>query len=538
MITIDTEKCVRCGDCARICPVRVYNRIVPPCQAACPIGTDAEGYLSLIVQGKFAEALALNRLVNPMPLTVGRICSHPCETKCHRGKVEEPIAICSLKRFVGDEEIRTGEHQSPAPAPRTHREKVAIVGSGPAGLAAAHSLALAGYPVTVFEAELVAGGMLAWGIPEFRLPKDVVKIEIDDIRALGVRIQTGTRVASLDDLKAKGFKAILLAVGAQQCRILGIPGESGSNVMHCLELMRKVSLGQKVRMGRNVVVIGGGNVAVDGARTALRLGAKKVTLVCLESRETMPAGMDEIKGAEEEGIAILPSRQCLRILREREAVAGVECVKLRSMRFEAGKLITDRMARSEHVISADMIIVAIGQAPDVAGLGGFKAADVGSGSRLKVDPVSMSISEPGVFAAGDAVSGPATVIEAIAAGKRAAVGIDRYLRRKAIPKSEPAPAVVEPMIDRVWGDIQKRQRQLTLELSGEARTASFDEVNQGFDAERAVAEAGRCLGCGVFGIVDMSSCCGTTCALCMDACWKQAIIIAPDERSLSILRSA
>jgi len=198
------------------------------------------------------------------------------------------------------------------------------------------------------------------------------------------------------------------------------------------------------------------------------------------------------------------------------------------MRFEAGKLITDQVARSNHVIPADMIIVAIGQAPDVSGLGGLKAADVSRGSRLTVDPVSMSMSEPGVFAAGDAVSGPATVIEAIAAGKRAAVGIDSYLRRKVIPKSEPPSAVVEPMIDQVWGDIQKRQRQATPELSGDARTASFDEVNQGFKAEKAMAEAGRCLGCGVFGIVDMSSCCGTTCALCMDACWKQAILIAPD----------
>jgi len=527
-IRLDVDRCVCCGDCAAICPVLVYRRVTPPCQAACPLGTDVEGYVSLIAQGKFAEALEVNRRVNPLPLTLGRVCTHPCETKCQRGAVDEPVAICQLKRFVGDRELAAGGRLAVARVAGTRPERVAIVGSGPAGLGAAQSLAAAGYGVTVFEQESIPGGMLHWGIPDFRLPKDIVAREIADIMALGVEMRTGVTVGAspgLDDLRRDGYDAVLLAIGVQQCRLLGIPGEDGPGVYHCLQLMRQLASGQKMDVGENVVVIGGGNVAIDGARAVRRLGARKVTVICVESRQGMPAGAGEVMAAEEEGIGILPSRQCLQIIRRNGRIKAVEYIELASMRFEEGRLITEQKAGTEQTIRADMVLLAIGQFPDVGGISGLGSADIGRGGRISVNPFTMATSRPWLFAAGDAVLGPSSVVEAVASGKKAAAAIDRYLRGEKTPPAVPPAEPPEPMVDRLCGNIPRRARQKGAVLGLGERVASFKEVELGLDAEKAVTEARRCLGCGVFGLVDETSCCSDTCRLCSDTCWQQALTV-------------
>jgi len=527
-IRLDVDRCVCCGDCAAICPVLVYRRITPPCQAACPIGTDVEGYVSLVAQGKFAEALEVNRRVNPLPLTLGRVCTHPCETSCHRGTVDEPVAICQLKRFVGDQELSPGRRPAINRVAGSRPERVAIVGSGPAGLSAAQSLATAGYGVTVFESETTPGGMLHWGIPDFRLPKDIVAREVEDIEALGVEISTGVTVGAspgIEGLHRDGYGAILLAIGVQQCRLLGIAGEDGPGVFHCLQLMRQLALGQKVKVGKNVVVVGGGNVAIDGARAVRRLGAREVTVICVESREEMPAGAGEVVAAEEEGVCILPSRQCLRIIRKNGRVKAVECIELASMRFEEGRLITEQKAGTGHTITADTVLLAIGQSPDVGGIAGLAAADIGRGGRISLNPLTMSTSQPWLFAAGDAVLGPSSVVEAVASGQKAAAAIDRYLRgEKPLPGAPPA-ELPETMVDRLWGNIIRRERQKGDVIGLEERVVSFKEVELGYSMEKAMAEARRCLGCGVFGIVDPAGCCSSTCRLCSDTCWQQALTV-------------
>jgi NADH-quinone oxidoreductase subunit F len=491
-----------------------------------------QGYLSLIQQGRYQEALDLNRQVNPLPLTVGRVCTHPCESNCHRGTVDEPLAICSLKRFLGDEELAHPPARQ-AQTATSGRRKVAVVGSGPAGLAAARDLAGLGYAVTIFEAQPAAGGMLAWGIPRFRLPLKVVEADLAWITAQGVEIRTGSPIGeplSIDALQADGCEAVLLAIGAQRPRGLGIPGEEGAGVIDCLSLMKKVNLGERPFLGENVVVVGGGNVATDGARTALRLGARKVTMVCLEARAKMPAGHEELKAAEEEGVAVLDSRQCLRVIRANGRITGVECVRLESMRFEKGRLYTHPIGRSEHVVTADAVVLAVGQVPDVSGLAGLPASDVSASGQIVVDPVTRSTRRPGLFAAGDAVSGPSTVIEAIASGKRAAQGIHAYLQNGTL---EMMPPVVVPAteVDLVWGDISRRPRLATRMAEAASRLGGFEEVDSGYDRAAAKAEAGRCLACGVFSRVDFNACCGKTCRLCMDNCWQMAITLAGTTRA-------
>jgi NADPH-dependent glutamate synthase beta subunit-like oxidoreductase len=374
--------------------------------------------------------------------------------------------------------------------------------------------------------------MLSWGIPEFRLPHKVVEADIAWILARGVEIRTGYTLgdsSSIDALMVQGYSAVLLAIGAQRSRMLGISGEAGVGVIDCLSLMSQVNTGDRPKLGESVVVIGGGNVAVDGARTALRLGANKVVMVCLEARDKMPAGHEELKAAEEEGVTILDSRQCLRVVRDNGRVTGVECVKLASMRFEMGRLLTNPIGRSEHVVSADAVVVAVGQVPDVKGLAGIPATDISAAGQIIVDPITQATRREGLFAAGDAVTGPSTVIEAIASGKRAARGIDAYLNRTACVTAVQGTVPVTD-IDLMWGSISRHPRQVTRLVDVAERAGSFEEVDHGYDKPAAKSEASRCLGCGVFGRVDFNACCGKTCRLCMDNCWQMAITLAGTTR--------
>lgn len=477
------QPCMLCQDPA--CATAV-------CQQACPAGIDVPRYIRAISEGKFSEAVAVIRQKVPFPAVLGYVCVQPCEAMCRRGKLEETIAIRELKRFAADRDDGLWKQNSKI-APPTGK-KVAIVGSGPAGLTAGYYLAKLGHEVVVLEALPVAGGMMRVGIPSYRLPVEVLEKEIKEIENVGVKIRTNTRAESLDELFKQGYDAVFLATGADKAMRLGVPGEDGPGVTDCLSMLKKVTLGEKVQVGNNVLVVGGGNVAVEGARTALRLGAKKVCILCLECHGEMPAHDEQLTQAQEEGIEILPSQQCLRILREKEAVTGIECIDLKSMRFEKGQLVTSPIPASEHVVLADMVIVAVGQESNLNAISGIPRESILRG-RAVADPNAAVVSKQGLYAGGDVVSGPSSVIEAIASGRRAAMSIDRYLGGEgnidealAPPEGEVAPINTEEL------EREKHRPQIRM-LPRDERVKSFAHVVLGFEEVQAVEEAKRCLRC-------------------------------------------
>jgi len=525
---IDETKCTGCGECAQVCPVELKSEFdqgmgtrkaiykpfaqaipnlytidkkgTPPCKAACPAGVDVQGYVALISQGKFKEALNLIKKKVPLPATVGRVCTHPCETECNRGKTDESIAIAALKRFVADNELSLGSEEI-TPAPKTKDEKIAIVGSGPAGLTAAHDLVLMGYGVTIFEALPVAGGMMAVGIPEYRLPKNVLNIEIEAIQKLGVEIKLNSPVGqpgfTLDDLQQQGYKAIFIAVGAHTSRKLDVPGEEMKGVYHGVSFLRDVNLGNEVKVGQKVAVVGGGNVAIDAARTARRLGSKEVTIVYRRSRQEMPASEEEIEEAEHEGIKIHYLATPVRIIGKDGKVTGMECIRMELGEPDAsGRRRPIPIEGSEFIVDADMVVPAIGQAPDLACLPKDNKFQISSGGTFKVNDRSLATNIPGVFAGGDAVLGPATVIEAIATGHRAATAINCYLQGEILPPEEELPPSVR-IEDIDLTDVLETKRKVMPTTPRKQRAGSFEEVNLGFSEKMAVEEAKRCLNCGI-----------------------------------------
>ncbi|MEW6618485.1 MAG: NAD(P)-binding protein [bacterium] len=526
---VDTSKCTGCGDCAKKCPVempdefnmgmsnrkaiyKLYAQAVPgafaidkrgtsPCKAKCPVGISVQGYVALIAQGKYQEALNLIRQKNPFPGICGRVCNHPCETECMRGKVDEPIAIASLKRFVVDYESevrgqRTEFIFSRVPSPESRvPSKVAIIGSGPAGLTAAYDLTLAGYQVTVFEKLPVAGGMMRVGIPDYRLPSKIIQAEIDAILSAGVELRLNTPVESLDQLKTEGFEAILIAVGAHINKKMGVPGEELDGVLSGVDFLRDINLGQKVNLGNKVAIVGGGNVAIDAARVAVRLGVREVSIIYRRSRNEMPADPHEIIAAEEEGIKIHFLTNPTKIIGKDGKVVAVECIKMGlGEPDESGRRRPVPIPDSEFVIEIDNIIPAIGQTSDLELVKNqVKATKWGT---IEVDPETLATNQEGVFAGGDVVTGPAFVVDAIAAGHIAAESISRYLQGQDLKvdrKKTSASVVKEVPLDKV----KKTARQRMSTLSIEKRTANFNEVELGFTEEQARAEAQRCLSCGI-----------------------------------------
>ncbi|MBI5440181.1 MAG: FAD-dependent oxidoreductase [Deltaproteobacteria bacterium] len=539
---VDAAKCTGCGDCANACPVSIpsdfneglserkaiyrhFPQAIPsafavdkagtsPCKAACPAHISVQGYVALIAAGKYREALKLIKRDNPFPAVCGRVCNHPCEAACKRGEVDKPLDLMHLKRFVADLDLEAETRYAPEVAERKP-QKVAVVGAGPAGLSAAYYLAAEGYPVTVFEAASVAGGWLTLGIPEYRLPRDVIEAEIGVIRGLGVDIRLNTalgRDVTLAELRAD-YGAVFLALGAHVSSKLGVPGEELEGVLHGIDYLKRVNLGEPLSLGRRVAVIGGGNVAMDAVRTALRTGSKDVVCLYRRSRAEMPASPEEVHEAEEEGVRFEFLVAPVRILGERGRVTGVECVRMELGEPDAsGRRRPVPVPGSEFVVEADAVVPAIGQAADLS----FDRSEprlVSRGQTLSADPVTFATSLPGVFAGGDAVSGPATVIKAVAAGKEAALSIGRYFRGEDLAAGR----------GRDWtrgvadgADVSGVPRAPRMEppvVAPSVRRESFREVAGRIPEEMARSEAERCLSCGIC----------SECYQCVDACVAKAI---------------
>ncbi len=475
--------------------------LIPPCKAACPAGLDIRTYIEFIAQGHYEKALRTIEEKIPLPGTVGRVCPHPCEEKCHRGHLDTSIAINGLKRFVADAVASRREQKVVALPKRMKGEGIAIIGAGPAGLTAAVNLVKQGYRATIFEALPIPGGMLTVGIPEYRLPKNLVQMEIENIRKCGVEIRLNSRIGkdglAIDSLWQQGYKAILIAVGAHKSIKLGIPGEEMEGVYHGVALLRDVNLGKKILLGEKVVIVGGGNVAIDAARVAQRCGAEKVFVIYRRSEEEMPAYRGEAEAAKAEGIEIQDLTSPARLMDRDGKVAKVECVRTElGETDESGRRRAVVVKGSEFMIDADTVVSAIGEIPDLSFLDTEKF-DTTQKKTIAIDPHTMMTNIEGIFAGGDVVSGPATVIEAIAAGRKAAFSIDRYLRGERLKYEETIPRIIEIQdvdIDR----FNKRERQRMSTLPREERIKGFKEIELGFLELEALCEADRCFQCGLF----------------------------------------
>ena len=486
------------------CPAAVCRKLISsPCQHVCPLNADVPAYVALVAKGKYVEAAEVIAKTNPLPNVCARVCHHPCEAACACGEGGDAVAVRALKRFAMDCAAQAGRWPPEEKPVAARPEAVAIVGSGPAGLTAGFYLARQGYQVTIFEANERAGGALATAIPEYRLPTDVLERDLRRITNMGVRIQTNTRVGqdvSFDELRER-FNAVFLAVGAERNLKLRIPGEDSSGVLDPLAFLQRVKLGDHASPGDNVVVIGGGNVAVDAARTALRLGCKSVRILYRRTRQEMPADPVEVEETLREGVTIEYLIAPVSIVLNNGKVRGVNCSRMRLAGMDSsGRRKPVPIEGQDFVVQADTVIPAIGQRPNVEFLSGGLQEIVSDRGLIQADRGTFSTGEPGVCAGGDAVSGPATMTEAMAAGKWAAQSIHQYITGRAVAREYDVtrPSVqVEPiaLTDDELDEILEQTRPEMPHLPCAARTKSFAEVELGLDERASVNEAKRCLRC-------------------------------------------
>jgi NADPH-dependent glutamate synthase beta subunit-like oxidoreductase len=483
------------------CPSRVCRRLSPtPCQFACPAGIDIPSYVSLIAQGQYEEALELIREDNPLPGVCGYACTAPCEVQCKRAVIDKPIAIKSLKRFVADFVRQNGSGANGHKPDLFRSEKVAIIGSGPAGLSAAYFLAREGYPVTIFEALPAIGGLLGVGIPEFRLPQEVLDFDVKAIADLGVEFKTNSRLGRdifLDGLREEGYQAFFLATGTHEISRLEIEGEELPGVMSGLDLLRQVRLGRPPTLGKRIVVIGGGNVAIDAARTAVRLGSA-VTILYRRSETEMPAYAEEVALAKEEGVSFRFLTQPIKILGE-DSVTGIVCQSM-----ELGKADSSGRRRpivqhgSEIALWVDGVIKAIGQLPPHQKISlEDETLRITDRRNIHAHPVNLVTNLPGVFAGGDIVTGPATIVEAVWAGKQAARSIQRYLRGETLEEKSRIP-IPRQRVEPIEISDEERSQLLRPGVSKSKpveRIKDFSEVELGFTETQCRQEALRCLRC-------------------------------------------
>ena len=542
---------------------------------ACPVHTQAGRYVSLIADGSYQEAYRYARTPNPFASICGRVCGHPCEPACRRGQLDLPISIRALKRFVTERygpESRNPINVFDGKRPEPRLEKVAVIGSGPAGMSAAHDLAVLGYPVTIFEAAAVPGGMMHLGIPEYRLPRDVLQAQIREILDLGPELKLNVRLGkdfTLEDLRRQGYKAVLMAFGLHRSRELNLPGNELDGVIKGIDFLLNVNLGYRFEVGKKVVVIGGGNVAIDVARSAmreqqqklmtdmasvvlpneltssemdvamkefmdvsraaLRMGAREVQLVCLESRAEMPASEEEIEEGLLEGMKLQPSLGPKQFLGKNGKLIGLEVVKCISVFDENKRFKPTFEPGTEFVIPCDTVILAIGQASDLSFLKPEDKIETTRQGTLKINPDTLMTTAPGIFAAGDIAFGPRLIINAVADGKKAAIEIDKYLRG---PEWKPKERYIQITVlnhHEMTAHYDEYSRLTIPALPLERRTG-VAEVEIGYTEEQARAEASRCLRCWINTIFEGSEASGTECILCggcVDVCPENCLSLVP-----------
>jgi heterodisulfide reductase subunit A-like polyferredoxin len=546
---VDMDLCTGCGDCASACPVKVtdtfnvemgsrsavyipFPQAVPlkfgidrrppsPCKVSCPANLSAQGYVALIAEGRYKEALEVVKDVMPLAGTIGRVCNHPCEFSCKRKNFESSVSIRNLKRFIADQEMESGEKVVPPDLGlESNGRKVAVVGAGPAGITCAYHLRRLGYEPTIFEALPVAGGMLKVGIPDYRLPPAVLDFEIKAVEDMGVDIKYGVKIGkdiSIKELFDKGYESVFLGVGAHESMKLRIEGEDSKGVLPGVEFLRDVNLGNEVDTGKRVVVIGGGNVAIDAARSAWRLGAEKVTILYRRTRKEMPAAEEEIEDALKEGIEIEYLVAPVKVISENGKVTALDCIRMElGEPDKSGRRRPVPIEGSEFQIEIDSIIPAIGQASDLSLLEGL----IDYKWTIEVND-DLSTSYPGLFAGGDAVTGPKMVIDAIAQGRKAAWSIDKYLNNGENTAVPPLLEYADIAKAEYYleDDIEEVQRHELDLLPVEERKSNFTEVELGFAEDKAKAEASRCLKCGVC----------ARCGICEIVCQPKALKYRDEE---------
>ncbi|WP_418222748.1 FAD-dependent oxidoreductase [Clostridium isatidis] len=564
--SVNKDKCVACGECVAVCPVNalklgpklceinppeekeyetprdtewgpdkwnpdyrinrenVTERGTSPCKTECPAHIAVQGYIKLASQGRYKEALELIKKENPFPAVCGRICPRKCESACTRGDIDDPIAIDEIKKFIAEQDLNA-EHRFIPKIKNNYNKKIAVVGSGPAGLSCAYYLAVEGYKVTVFEKERVLGGMLTLGIPPFRLEKNVVEAEIGILKELGVEFKTQVEVGkdiTLEELRKEGYEAFYLAIGAQAGRKLGIEGEEAEGVITGIDFLRKVNLGEKLEFNEDVVVIGGGNVAIDVARTAVRAGGKKISIYCLEKPEEMPALEEEIEESLSEGIMINNSWGPKRIITEDGKVKGIEFKKCLSVFDENNKFNPKYDEEETITVKADTIILSVGQAIDWGGLLEGSKIELNPNNTVKADSFTYQTEEKDVFVGGDVFTGPKFAIDAIAAGKEGAISIHRFVH--------PGQSLVIGRDRRKYKAFDKENilfegydnipRQRTNHVDGKKARESFKDLRLTFTEEQLKKETERCLSCGAT-VVDEFLCVG--CGACTTRCKFDAI---------------
>jgi heterodisulfide reductase subunit A-like polyferredoxin len=563
---VDIAACTGCGDCAAACPIhrsdefngglserraiyKPYPQAIPnayaieklgvaPCREACPIDQRAQGYVALVKEGRYADAYRTIKEDNPFPSVCGRVCNHRCEDACSRGQGDEPVNIMAIKRFVTDwalEQRAQGQYPetsaaeaAPSAQPDPSGKAIAVIGSGPAGMSCALDLVRKGHAVTVYEALPVPGGMMRVGVPEYRMPYNLVQQEIDDILAEGVDLRLNTRIDDAPGLLEQGYQAVFVATGAHGGVKLPIPGADLPQVLMATDFLRSVSLNstntpaeavEKAAPlpdldGKRVLVLGGGNVAIDAAMSAVRLGAGWVGMSCLECRDTMPSHDWEVRDAEQEGIQLFPSRTFKEITSQAGQVSGVHTAGVDFRGFIEGRPDFDELQGTDEVIPADIVIFAIGQRPDIACLG--KRVETVRGRFPRIDSETMATSLAGVFAGGDVVTGTAFIVDAIAAGHKAATSIDRYLQGLELsykPTRPPALHIEDEEVNRQVLQLGGLLRAETKARPADERKHDFGEVYAGLSEAEAHAEAARCLSCGVC----------SECLQCVYACRANAI---------------
>lgn len=515
--------------------INCYDTGTAPCKASCPAHLPVQGYIKMASQGKYLDALKLIKTENPFPAVCGAICNRRCEDACTRGRVDQAVAIDEIKKFIAEQELHAKTRYIPPMlnySGKPFQEKIAVIGAGPAGMSAAFYLKKMGYPVTVFEKEKRPGGMLMNGIPSFRLEKDVIEAEIDVLREMGVEFRCGVEVGrdiTVQKLRQDGYKAFYVAIGAQDGRKAGIPGEDAKGVLTGLEFLRCVNQDmENTRIAGRTVVIGGGNVAVDVARTALRAGASSVSMYCLETRETMPAAGDEIEEAAQEGIGICNSWGPKEILTENGRVTGVVFKKCVSVFDESGRFHPVYDEEQLLTVECEAVLVAIGQSVRWGELLAGTKAEFNRNGIVKADPVTYQTAEPDIFVGGDVYTGPKFAIDAIAAGKEGCVSIHRFVH--------PGQSLTIGRNLRQFSELDKDNLQLDPETFDNAKRQvpgrkspdgnnNFRDLRSTFTEEQVRAEAGRCLGCGAT-VVDPNKCIG--CGVCTTKCEFDAIHLSRD----------